>query len=219
MELVFPEIALKAQGITFDFIQSLLPEYGDGLKVIFPDTGAAMLAKRDWGEVEFSVTDLGSRLTGVEYKVKETDQLFVVVCPTAVEVEKVEKLCNLAGDRPVILLLPQLEDIAIVGIGYAARQLRERFISTLTTGYYIQPLEEAALFRAYPGPWQLFRATDGETEEYELIHESQTKPVGDALEDLLKPQTGQDNPGETAAATKVGGLFKQMQQFLKALNQ
>ena len=38
-----------------------------------------------------------------------------------------EALCNEAADRPVVLLNPQLEDVAVVGIGYAARQLRERF--------------------------------------------------------------------------------------------
>ena len=47
VELVFPEIALQAQSITEQF----LPEFEEiypGVKVFFPDTGAAALARRDW---------------------------------------------------------------------------------------------------------------------------------------------------------------------------
>lgn len=71
-----------------------------------------------------------------------------------VEVEQIEKLCGVAADRPVILLLPRLEDAAIVGIGYAARQLRDRFNKTLTTAYYIGLLsDEVAIYRCFPGQW------------------------------------------------------------------
>lgn len=128
VELKIPEIALKGEIIGKEFADLFADDYGAGLKVLFPDSGAAALARRNWQDVSFQVNDLGSRNTPIDKKVSEDDQLFLVVSPSPVEVQKVERLCNLAGDRPVILLIPQLEDVTTVGIGYAARQLRERFL-------------------------------------------------------------------------------------------
>lgn len=120
VELIVAEIALKAQLLALEFAE-MFEEYGSGVKVMFPDTGAAMLAKRDWGEKPFQVTDMGSRFTSIETQVSPEDRLFIVVCPSAVEVGRAEQLCNLAGERPVVFLIPQLEDVAVVGIGYACQ--------------------------------------------------------------------------------------------------
>lgn len=220
VELVIPEIALQAQAIAKDFT-TLFADYGPGLKVIFPDTGAAALARRDWGDVAFQVTDLGSRNTPIETKVTPEDRLFLLVCPSAVEVQKVETLCNLAGDRPVILLIPQLESVATVGIGYAARQLRDRFLSTLETCYYLQPLEGAAILRRYPSLWQVWLQKE---DAFELYTEEPQKPVGDHLERLLAKAFGveseQPQPGvATTGTSKRSGLLSSLQRFIKALSQ
>lgn len=58
VEIVYPE--LKAQPIAETFIP-VLTEMGYTLKVMFPDTGAAALARRDWGDTPFKITDVGSR--------------------------------------------------------------------------------------------------------------------------------------------------------------
>lgn len=219
VELCFPEIALKSQTLAWDWAQVFVEEYGSGLKVLFPDTGAAALAKRDWGEIPFKVTDIGSSRSPVEYKIGEDDQIFIVVCPSSVEVAQVEKLCELAGDRPVIMLIPQLEDVSIVGIGYAARQLRERFISTLESAYYIRPYEGAMVWRSYPSSWEVYlEKAEG---EYELIATESSKPLGEHLERLLlgavEPEAGS---GENAGTTKIkkAGLLGGLQSFLKALS-
>ncbi|BFM38580.1 DUF1995 family protein [Synechocystis sp. LKSZ1] len=217
IELVIPEIALQAQSLALQFT-SLFEDYGLGLRVLFPDTGAAALARRDWGETWFQVSDLGSRYTPVDRKIAETDQVFLVVSPSAVEVQIVEHLCTLAGDRPVILLIPQLEDVSIVGIGYAARQLRERFLSTLVSSYYFRPLEGAVVLRSFPSPWQVYLEQE---EDYQLIAEEPQKPAGEALEILiqqaLNPQ--ESNASPTASSIKKPGLFASMGRFLRALNQ
>lgn len=218
IELCFPEIALKAQGLAWDWAQLFVEEYGSGLKVIFPDTGAAALAKRDWGEIGFSVTDIGSSRTPVEYKINDADQVFIVVCPSSVEVNQVEKLCNLAGDRPVIMLIPQLEDVSIVGIGYAARQLRERFISTLESAYYIRPYEGAMVWRSFPSGWEVY--LEKEEGEYELISTESQKPLGEYLERLLLA-AAQPEEGETESTSpkiKKTGILGGLQSFLKALS-
>jgi hypothetical protein len=216
IELVIPEIALKAQYLAAEFT-SLFADDDSGLKVLFPDTGAAALAKRDWGETSFSVTDLGSSRSPIEMKVNDLDRAFLVISPSAVEVSQVEKLCNLAGDRPVVLVIPQLEDISIVGIGYAARQLRERFLNNLQSSYYFRPLEGAVVWRVFPGLWQVWREKD---DDYQLIAEQPTKPQGETLDKILRQVTvGEDNNPDSIAVRQKSGFFSGIKSFLKALNQ
>jgi Domain of unknown function (DUF1995) len=217
VELVFPEIALQAQSIA----QQFLPEFEEihsGVKVFFPDTGAAALARRDWGQTPFKVTDLGSSRSPIEDKIEPEDQLFLLINPAAVEVAQVEKLSIAAVDRPVILLNPRLEDVATIGIGYAGRQLRDRFLNQIESCYYIRPLENGALFRCYPQPWQVWLETN---DEYELISETAQKPVGDDLERILAKALGISDPDSTAPAKplKKKGFLAELQTFLKALTQ
>lgn len=214
VELAVPEIALQAQALALEFT-ALFEECGTGLNVLFPDTGAAALARRDWGETSFRVTDLGSRFTSVETKITEEDEVFLVVSPSAIEVKAVESLCELAGNRPVVLLIPQLEDVSIVGIGYAARQLRERFLSTLESCYYFRPLEGAVVLRSYPSLWQVWlERNDG----YELIAEEPQKPMGEALELLLAKASNDGESSNRLLPSKKASVFASMQQFLRALN-
>jgi hypothetical protein len=218
VELVIPEIALKSQALALEFAE-LFEEYGSGVKVMFPDTGAAALARRDWGEKPFRVTDLGSRFTPIENNIAPEDEIFIVVCPSSVEVERAEKLSNLAGDRPVIFLIPQLEDVAVVGIGLAARQLRERFINNIYSCYYLRPVEGTAIVRCHPSRWQVWLEKD---EQYELATELSSKPVGEDLERLLLQLTnseGEDDPNSNTPQRKKSGFLGNLQQFLKALSQ
>ena len=214
LEIVIPEIALQSQALALEFT-SLFAGKESGLKVIFPDTGAAALARRDWGDKLFRVTDIGSRVTTVETKVSPEDEAFLLVCPSSVEVETVEKLCNLADDRPVILLIPQLEDVSIVGIGYAARQLRERFISTLESVYYFRPLDGVVILRCYPSPWLVYLERE---EGYELIAEQGQKPMGEALEILINNAMGGEEKDSNQTQPKKSGILASVQRFLRALN-
>lgn len=217
VELVFPEIALQAQSIAQQFIP-FIQELGLQPTVFFPDAGAAALARRDWGETPFRVTDLGSSRSPVESRIKPEDQFFLVVSPAAVEVAQVEKLSTLAGDRPVLLLNPRLEDVATIGIGYAGRQLRDRFISNIQSCYYLRPLEGAALWRYYPGAWQvLLEESEG---EYKQIAEQPQKPMGDDLDRILMQATAADEPTSgTSPQPKRKGFIAELQSFLRALSQ
>ncbi|MCG5056820.1 MAG: DUF1995 family protein [Limnoraphis sp. WC205] len=217
VELVFPEIELQAQAIAQQFIPAI--EQSDLiLKVFFPDTGAAALARRDWGETSFRVSDLGSSRSPIESRLQDDDGRFLVVSPAAVEVEQVEKLSRLAGDRATILLNPRLEDVAIIGIGYAARALRERFINTIESCYYLRPLEgDVVLYRCYPSLWEVWQEIDG---EYQLITQEQTKPVGDQLDQILagtSPSQG-DSTESAKPQPKKQSFLAGLQSFLNALS-
>ena len=216
VDLVFPEISLQALSLAEKFIPTFEDKISH-LKVFFPDAGAAALARRDWGEVPFKIEDIGLGRSSIEKKIDPEDEIFLVVDASGVEVAEVEKLCNAAGERPVIFLIPHLEDlVGAVGIGLTGRRLRDRFLSTLTSCYYVRPLEGAAIFRTYPGSWQVLLQTG---EDYEVIAELPKRPVGEEIDQILLKATEASNP-ETpdAPRPKKSGIFATMQQFLKALS-
>jgi hypothetical protein len=207
VELVFPE--LKPMPIAQQFITTFR-DRGAGLKLFFTDSGIAALAKRDWGELPHPIRSLdvaGSRqTTPVEEQVDPDDEIYIFVSPSSVEVSPVEQICNVIGERPVILLNPRLEDVATIGIGYAGRQLRQRFLDTIEPCYYLRPLDDqSAVFRCYPSPWQVWYAPNG---TYELIAEEQNRPDSEKLDEIFTKAIGQ---------TAKPSLFAGLQQFIKAL--
>ncbi|MEL7052076.1 MAG: DUF1995 family protein [Cyanobacteria bacterium J06588_5] len=215
VEMAIPE--LKHQPIAEQFL-SLFD--GQQFKVLFPDAGAAALARRDWNDPAFTIRGLGELLTPVE----PDDDLFLVVNPSSVEVDAVESLCNQATDRPVVLLNPALEDVAVVGIGYAARQLRDRFLSQIETCYYLRPIDGGAIYRCYPGPWQIWKETA--PDQYELVQDLATRPSGEDIERILygdssnNPEQPTDSDSaKSPSSTRKKGLLSELQNFLRALSQ
>lgn len=207
VEMVIPE--LKQQPIAERFL-GLFEELGiQQFKVLFPDAGAAALAKRDWDNPDFTIRGINELQAALD----PDDEAILVVNPSAVEVQDVEKLCNEALDCPIILLNPALEDVSIVGIGYAARQLRERFLSTLNSCYYYRPLEDAAVLRRHPGAWQVWQ---DQGEAYELQAELSDRPSSEALEKILYDG---DEDTENNAPKPRKSLLGEVQKFLRALSQ
>ena len=174
VDMVIPE--LKHQPIAKQFLEIF---EGRQFKVLFPDAGAAALARRDWENPDFVIRGIGEIVNLIE----PDDEMYLVVNPSSVEVEKVESLCNQALDRPVVLLNPKLEDVAVVGIGYAARQLRDRFLSQIETCYYIRPIDQGVVYRCYPGPWQIWKETA--PDEYEWLQDFSSRPSGEDIDRLL----------------------------------
>lgn len=209
VELRIPE--LKPMPVAEQFLP-VLESYGSRLKIFFPDAGAAALARRDWGDVPFKIIDIGTGRTPVETQIQPEDEMFLFIEPSAVEVLQVEKLCEQAGDRPVVMLNPRLEDISVVGVGYAGRQVRQRFLNNIETCYYIQSLEGAAVFRCYPSRWQVWREKN---DNYQLITEQDTRPVGDDLDLILS--SGKTRQADSPSAEK-SGILAPLQRFLRSLS-
>ena len=211
VELLFPE--LKFMTVAEQFLPQFT-EYESRLKVFFADAGAAALARRDWTDAGFQISDIGTgRAASLAAKIQPEDEIFLFIAPTSVEVPQLEKLCELIGERPVIMLTPRLEDSSIVGIGYTARETRRRFISTIESCYYIRPVDDqSALFRCYPGLWEIWLETEG---EYQKITELPKKPSGDELDAILLGK-GENTTDSTPA--KKSSVFKSLQRFIKALS-
>ncbi len=212
VELLFPE--LKFMTVAEQFLH-LFTGYESRLKVFFADAGAAALARRDWTEAQFQISDIGTgRAASLEAKIQPEDEIFLFIAPTSVEVPQLEKLCEIIGERPVIMLTPRLEDSSVVGIGYTARETRRRFISTIESCYYIRPVDdESALFRCYPGLWEVWLETEG---EYRKVAALPKKPSGDELDVILMGGQPENNTNVTPA--RKPGVFKSLQRFIKALS-
>lgn len=210
VDLNIPE--LKVMPIAEQFYP-VLQELDLSFQLYFPDAGAAALARRDWDNPDFGIRSIN------EFKgqLDPETEVCLIVEPSAVEVHEVEALCNAATGKYVVMLNPKLEDIAIIGIGYAGRQLRDRFLSTLEYCYYLQPLEGATLLRSYPGPWQVW----GETadDDYELLGEFPTKPSGEAIANLFADEADHSDGTTPTQRPKKGGLLAELSQFIRALTQ
>ncbi len=210
VELLLPE--LKPMPAAFQYIP-VFTDLEAGLKVYFTDAGASALAKRDWGDVPYKLLSIdiaGTRqTTPVEELVAPDDQAFVFVAPSAVELAPVEQICNAAGERPTVLFNPRLEDGGIVGIGYAARHARNRFLVTFEPCYYLKPLAGVVLFRCYPSPWQVW-LEEGDT--YRLVAEELQKPDAERLDAILAEASGSQRSPRR-------GFLAELDRLLKALTQ
>ena len=210
VELVYSE--LKGMPVARQFYPAL-QELGLTFKIYFPDAGSAALARRDWDNPDFVVRGIGE----LHSEMTPDDQAYLFVEPSSVEVNQVEEMCAEAGDKFVIMLNPKLEDVATIGIGYAGRQLRDRFLSTLEPIYYLRPRDGAVVLRCYPHPWQVWQETEA---GYQLLAEVPQKPSGETLERILMGETTADPAAPGAAPKgKRGGFLSELQSFLRALTQ
>lgn len=214
VELIFPE--LKLMPIAEQFLPAF-ETYGDKLKIFFPDAGACALARRDWAGVPYKIEDMGmSRTASIQAKIQPEDEIFLFVSPTPQEIPQLEQICQVIGDRPFIILNPRLDEAGAVGIGYTARQTRMRFLNTIESCYYLRPImEEAAVFRSYPGIWEVWIENAG---DYQRVVELPNKPLGEEVDAILaKGQPATIVNGETIPGKKPN-MFRSLQRFLKALS-
>ncbi len=212
VELIYSE--LKGMPVAEQFYPAL-QELGLTFKIYFPDAGSAALARRDWGNPDFVVRGIGE----LQAAMAPDDQAYLFVEPSSVEVSQVEDMCTEAGDRFVIMLNPKLEDVATIGIGYAGRQLRDRFLSTLEPVYYLRPRDGAVVLRCYPHPWQVWQETET---GYRLLAEVPQKPSGETLDRILLGESATDATGAGGAPTtpaRRGSFLSELQSFLRALTQ
>ncbi|MBW4698786.1 MAG: DUF1995 family protein [Aphanocapsa lilacina HA4352-LM1] len=193
------QIDIKVPGLdVLVLVPGLAPVLGEsGWAAAFADPGAAALARRRLGAVGYELRGLS------ELKLRGGERSAVLaVEPSAIEVETVELIAARTEGRPFILLNSRLQEAGVVGIGLAGRQLRDRFLSTFEMAYAVQPFEGGSLYRAYPGPWQLWRETrEG---DYTKVGEFETRPLGEDIDRALYPKKGE-------------ALLDGLRRFLRAL--
>ncbi|EAQ74530.1 MULTISPECIES: DUF1995 family protein [unclassified Synechococcus] len=158
------------------------------VRLLFPDAGAAALARRDAPGLAPQLGSLGDQLRRQEQdNDPSAGDLLVLVEPVQAEYEEVERLCQ-AHRGGVVLLNGRLEDAA-VGIGSVARERRRGFLATWRPAYALLPLENGALRFACPGPWELYRL---DPDGYRGAASFDLKPDAEQQAEALSPEQGPD---------------------------
>lgn len=152
------------------------------LRVLWPDAGAAALARRDAPELAPAIADFNQWTSKAD-----PDALLLVVGPQPSDYDTFMALCeNHRG--AVVMLNGRLEDAA-VGIGSVARERRRGFVASWQQAYWLQPLEGGALMRSFPDDWSLFRQ---DPDGYRWLSASANRPDPETLAALL---AGEDPDG------------------------
>jgi hypothetical protein len=169
-----------------------------GLRLLFPDAGAAALARRDAPDQASQLSSLGD-LMRLQQADGGSEGPLMLVAPTPADYEEVEQVC--AQHRgPVLLLNGRLEDAA-VGIGTVARERRKGFLAGWQCAYALIPTGDGALRRAYPDDWQLYRR---DPDGYRAAARFETRP----------------DPEQQAEALAAGGVGRSLQavdRFIEGL--
>lgn len=187
IEILVPDVELKPEILAQPFLQLLDPPFS----VLFSDAGAAALAEREWQRL--NLPD-GTAVQSISARTQVNEEMgLLFVLPAVSTLDTVEQICNSVSKRerqprPVVLINPQLQDAASVGVGLAGRRFRERFITTFEPCYHLRPLAAGALLRVYPYPWMVWM--EGE-EDYHLLKTLDQQPYGEDLAEIFAEATDQ----------------------------
>ena len=183
--------------------EALIPAW-PGLRLIFPDTGAAALARRDVPLLAARIDDLRGQVrrqeAGGDRRDELEPELLLLVTPAQPDYPEVERLCS-GQPGPVVIVNGSLEDAA-VGIGSVARQRRRGFLAEWQPAYALQPLEASALRYAHPGPWELYRQ---DADGFRLAARFDQKPD---LESQLAALAGEQGAGVAAGLRSIDAFIE-----------
>ncbi|KAH9330717.1 hypothetical protein KI387_002825, partial [Taxus chinensis] len=220
VELLLPELEfLNDEGSQEDlwqlariYLESLRKETGvQQLKAIFPDAGAAALLKHWWKDANFSFSSLSDRKP-----VEDEDEIVVMIAPDYQMLQSVERIASLLSDnlpRPLVMWNPRLFS-GDVGIGLNVRRLRENFLSTFTVVYSTRPFPSGAVFRCYPGLWQVFLDDKERPGHFILAKQQPRRPNSDDL-DLIFLGGGSDDPEEKPSFfAEAISMFGSLNRFM-----
>jgi hypothetical protein len=170
--------------------------------LLFPDAGAAALARRDAPQLAESIASFGDQIR--RQGNEGSDGLLLLVAPSQAEYDQVEQLCS-AHRGAVVLLNPGLEDAAI-GIGSVARQRRRGFLAQWRPAYALLPQLDRALRRAYPQPWELYRL---DVDGFRPVATFEQKPDSEQQDQALN---GGTDPGLGDNLRSLGQLIEGLQR-------
>ncbi len=178
-----------------------LAEERDDLRLLFPDAGAAALARRD-------APAMAARLGSFSDQRRRQQQepsvgTLLLVGASQAEYAEVEAVCG-AHEGSVVLINSALEDAA-VGIGSVARQRRRGFLAGWRPAYALLPLAGRALRLAHPGDWELYRL---DPDGYRLAGRFEQKPDAEQQDLAL---AGRSEPGLGSNLRALGQLIEDLQ--------
>jgi hypothetical protein len=189
------------------------------IRLLFPDAGAAALARRDGPELAERIATFGDHqrlretTTSDEAPVGGVDapephnsaaEVLILVGASQADYGTVESLCQHHPGR-VVLVNPGLEDAAI-GIGSVGRERRRGFLAQWEAAYALIPLAGSALRRAHPLDWELYRL---DPDGYRLAASFDHRPDGEERDGALE---GDGSAGIAKTLRSVDRLLEGLQR-------
>lgn len=186
------------------------------VQVVFPDAGAAALAKRDWEKQTVEDGNTATyHVTGIEqYEADENDTAVLVVVPRASEVEKLSELVNSAGDVPVIVVNPDLVDMGVTGLSLNARKLRTSVIDKFDSAYFLRVFSWGVLFRKYPQQWGIWVDDVTEACGFRCVTMLDSRPGTIQIEEILEAEFSASGDDMGQAVNPLSKALRGFQRFL-----
>jgi hypothetical protein len=155
-----------------------LGDQGRDVILLVSDAGGAALARRDAPEQAGQILDF--RQLQQRQQQQPSTGLLLALAPAPADYETFETLCS-AHSGAVVMVNGNLEDAA-VGIGSVARQRRRGFVAQWQSAYALIPQSGAALRRAFPQPWELYRQ---DPDGFRFVRSFESKPDTEAQAEAL----------------------------------
>ncbi|GJQ11813.1 hypothetical protein GpartN1_g3604.t1 [Galdieria partita] len=199
------DIDLQQGDPTYTTFKSVIPFLREFLRVLegrqmlastsllFPDEGSAAFARKDW-----NISDCAFFSFASYFRQNRSQGWLIMICPSAVDVEVMEQIIDrespfLSKDaRPTILINPNLVDMGATGLGFNARQLRQRLLGTFESVYFFRVYTWGVLVRQYPFNWSIWFDTENTEENssseeasYRLLGTFGNKPSDEAVQETL----------------------------------
>jgi hypothetical protein len=190
---------LRIMPVALRLLAALTSRFPDA-KLVFPDAGAAALARRDAPDQAAQITALGDVMR-LQQADGGSDGLLLLVAPTPADYEEVESVSAQHRGR-LVLINGKLEDAAI-GIGTVARERRKGFLSSWRSAYALIPTAEGALRHLYPSGWELYRR---DPDGYRAVKEFETKPDAEQIAEALDSAGSGVQRGLQAVDRLIEGL-------------
>jgi len=166
------------------------------IRLLFPDAGAAALARRDRPELAECIATFSDHLRlrqSTSAEIPENGpgaaggpegsdaEILILMGASQADYGSVESVCQAHRGR-VVLVNPGLEDGA-VGIGSVGRERRRGFLAQWEAAYALIPLSGSALRRAHPLDWELFRL---DPDGYRFAASFDHRPDGEERDEALQ---------------------------------
>jgi len=122
-------------------------------------TGNAGLGTIEWGKGPWTLFDSGEAL---DYLDRVPWQAMVLMDASSIENQPMRRFWQVAGDKPVVMVSCWPEAPGVMGLGRGKAKDRAELCEKITMAYYVQAyrFQPLVIYRAYPGPWQLWRVDD-----------------------------------------------------------
>eukprot|EP01024_Parvocaulis_polyphysoides_P054924 TRINITY_DN5574_c0_g3_i1.p1 TRINITY_DN5574_c0_g3~~TRINITY_DN5574_c0_g3_i1.p1 ORF type:complete len:336 (-),score=49.42 TRINITY_DN5574_c0_g3_i1:196-1158(-) len=202
--------------LTRRFLDAIVSKTDSKVKAVYPDIGVAAMLQNQWTDARFSISSLNDF-----NPVDKDDELVIIAAPDPQGLKDLMKMVQQNEENQslqYVLFNPRLAS-GDIGIGLAARRIRDRFLTQFQVTYSLRPIGEiGTVFRKYPNMWQVFLADESMQGRYKLVAERPGRPAGDALELIVQEALSGGGGGKEGEEGQGLGFFESVGQTISSFS-